>query len=58
MAAVLQLEEYYPYRTEVAMLQAEAPAVVTHIPRGTPLVELGCGSASKTALLLRAMLDR
>eukprot|EP00884_Botryococcus_braunii_P011782 jgi/Botrbrau1/20604/Bobra.113_1s0030.1 len=55
---ITQLEEYYPYRTEVAMLEAAAPAVVAHIPTGTPLVELGCGTASKTALLLRAMLDR
>lgn len=54
----VQLEEYYLYRTEVRLLEEAVHGIVSHIPPGTPLVELGCGSATKTTILLRAMLDR
>lgn len=48
------LEEYYPTRTERALLERWAPVWIAEIePRG--LVELGAGAADKTRLLLDAM---
>ncbi len=55
---ITELEEYYPYRVELAMLQEHARDIINHIPCGSVLVELGCGSASKTAVLQRALLAR
>ena len=52
--AICRLPEYYPTRTERAILEAEAAAIV----EGTgaaELVELGSGVPSKTLLLLDAM---
>lgn len=46
--------EYYPTRSERALLKATAPAWVTELaPRA--LVELGAGAAEKTRVLLDAM---
>jgi L-histidine N-alpha-methyltransferase len=48
------LEEYYPTRSERALLERWAPVWVAEIePHG--LVELGAGAADKTRLLLDAM---
>jgi len=58
MVQITELEEYYPYRVELAMLQEHAGDIISHIPTGSVLVELGCGSASKTAVLQRALLAR
>ena len=55
---ITELEEYYPFRTELDMLQQHALDIITHIPVGSVLVELGCGSAQKTAILQRALLAR
>jgi L-histidine N-alpha-methyltransferase len=53
---ICELPEYYPTRTERAILEAEAAAIVDRV-RPTELVELGSGSATKTRVLLDAMRD-
>jgi L-histidine Nalpha-methyltransferase len=54
------LPEYYPTRTERAILARNADAIIAaaHPDRSLPLrlVELGAGTATKTALLLEAAL--
>lgn len=53
--AITELPEYYPTRTEQALLESWAPGFVERLaPR--VLVELGAGSARKTRVLLDAML--
>jgi dimethylhistidine N-methyltransferase/glutamate--cysteine ligase len=48
------LEEYYPTRTERAMLEALMPGVVADL-RPVSLLELGAGSAEKSRIILDAM---
>jgi L-histidine N-alpha-methyltransferase len=52
--AITELPEYYPTRTERAMLAAEMPALMREL-RPASLVELGAGSAAKTRIILDAM---
>lgn len=52
---ITRLEEYYPTRTERALLEAHARRIVECTAPST-LVELGAGSASKTELLLDALI--
>jgi L-histidine N-alpha-methyltransferase len=52
--AICELPEYYPTRTERALLHAHAEAIVA-ATGVVELVELGSGSASKTRVLLDAM---
>ncbi len=51
---ICDLPEYYPTRTERAILEANADAIVD-VTGATELVELGSGTASKTRVLLDAM---
>jgi dimethylhistidine N-methyltransferase len=53
--AICELPEYYPTRTELAMLEASAGDMASHIGRGAAVVEYGSGSGRKTAVLLRAV---
>src|SRR5271165_959943 len=57
---ITTLPEYYPSRTERAILAGNADAIVAcaHNDRSLPLrlVELGAGTASKTCILLEAAL--
>jgi len=55
---ITALPEYYPTRTERAILSAHAGEMIA--AAGTPLAvaELGAGTASKTQLLLAALLER
>jgi dimethylhistidine N-methyltransferase len=57
---ITTLPEYYPTRTERAILSGNADAIVAraHNDRSLPLrlVELGAGTASKTCILLEAAL--
>lgn len=55
--AITELPEYYPTRTEIALLQACAPEIARAIPPGAAVVEFGSGASRKTELLLAA-LDR
>ena len=52
--AITRLPEYYPTRTERAVLEAHAGEVATLTAADT-LVELGSGTSEKTRLLLDAM---
>lgn len=51
---ITRLPEYYPTRTETAILQQYAATLAALIPSGSVLVELGSGSSTKTRLLLDA----
>ena len=51
---ICELPEYYPTRTEMAILREVAPAVVA-AARPAELVELGSGATTKARLLLDAM---
>ena len=49
---ITRLPEYYPSRTERAILEARLPEIAAHVPDGAVLVELGSGASVKTRLLL------
>ena len=53
---ITELTEYYPTRTERAILRAVSPEVAA-LTGATALVELGSGSSEKTRLLLSALRD-
>lgn len=55
---ITELEEYYPFKAEHAILEQHAEDIITHIPKGSVIVELGCGTARKTGLLLSALIKR
>jgi dimethylhistidine N-methyltransferase len=50
---ITRLPEYYPTRTEAAILEAHAGEMVDAVPRGGALIEFGSGSSLKTEILLR-----
>jgi dimethylhistidine N-methyltransferase len=52
--AICELPEYYPTRTETALLEDAAPAMARHISPGAALIEFGSGASVKTRLLLAA----
>jgi dimethylhistidine N-methyltransferase len=52
--AITELPEYYPTRTEIALLRSAAREIATHIPHGAALVEFGSGASVKTRILLDA----
>jgi L-histidine Nalpha-methyltransferase len=52
---ICDLPEYYIPRIERALLAARAPDLARLAGEGVEVVELGCGSATKTALLLDAL---
>jgi dimethylhistidine N-methyltransferase len=52
--AITELAEYYPTRTEVALLRTIAPEIAQIISPGAALVEFGSGASTKTRLLLDA----
>lgn len=51
---ITTLPEYYPARTEIAILEAHASEMAKLIPADAAVVEFGAGSAEKTRILLRA----
>lgn len=51
---ITRLPEYYPTRTETALLEEHAGAVARIAGRGRAVVEFGSGSSAKTPLLLAA----
>jgi len=53
--AITQLPEYYPTRTERALLAEYAPEVADIVGPGRAVVEFGSGSSAKTPLLLGAV---
>jgi dimethylhistidine N-methyltransferase len=52
--AICELPEYYPTRTETALLRAHAAEIAAVIPDGAALVEFGSGASVKTRVLLDA----
>jgi dimethylhistidine N-methyltransferase len=50
---ICELEEYYPTRTELSIMEAHARAMAALLGPGCAVVEYGSGSSLKTALLLR-----
>lgn len=49
---ITRLDEYYPTRTEMAIMQENMPEIIRQIGSEAVLVELGSGSSKKTELLL------
>ena len=56
--AICGLPEYYPTRTEDAILRRHAAAMIDGWDQAPVLVELGSGSSTKTRRLIGAALDR
>ena len=55
--AICELEEYYPTRTEAAILRQAADEIAPLLGPGAVLFEPGAGSATKTRLLLDALVS-
>ncbi|MEC8795538.1 MAG: L-histidine N(alpha)-methyltransferase, partial [Pseudomonadota bacterium] len=49
---ITQLPEYYPTRTETAILHDQIDTLAGYVPEGAALIELGSGASVKTRLLL------
>ena len=52
--AICGLPEYYPTRTETALLAEAAPQIAAYISPNAALIEFGSGASTKTRLLLDA----
>ena len=52
---ITRLPEYYPTRTETAILECHAAEMAEAVPDGGILVEFGSGSSRKTEILLRQL---
>jgi dimethylhistidine N-methyltransferase len=53
--AITALPEYYPTRTEAALLESIGPELGALAARNAAVVEFGSGSSAKTPILLRAI---
>jgi L-histidine Nalpha-methyltransferase len=53
--AITELPEYYPTRTEAAILSAQRQAIAASVPRGAALIDLGAGSCAKAVSLFDAL---
>lgn len=51
---ITRTPEYYPTRTELAILSENATAIARHVPAGAALIEFGSGNTTKARILLRA----
>lgn len=56
--AITDLPEYYPTRTEQAILQDHADEIVAAVGEPLTLIEFGSGSSRKTRVLIEAALRR
>ncbi|WOJ91394.1 L-histidine N(alpha)-methyltransferase [Methylocapsa polymorpha] len=52
---ITELPEYYPTRTETAILAARVGEIAAQTPPGSILVEFGSGSSRKTEILIDAL---
>lgn len=52
---ITELEEYYPFRVEEQRLKEHARNISASIPEGSVIVELGCGTARKSSIVLSAV---
>ncbi|NNC48876.1 MAG: L-histidine N(alpha)-methyltransferase [Sphingomonas sp.] len=53
--AITKLDEYYPTRTETAIMRDNAGAIAAAAGTGGALIEFGAGSATKTPLMIDAL---
>ena len=53
--AICDLPEYYPTRTELGMMQRDAPAMARCLGPDTLLIEYGAGSGRKTRVLIEEL---
>ena len=53
--AITELPEYYPTRTEGAIIAQHLPAMAQQIPKGAVLIDLGAGSCEKAEKLFDAL---
>ncbi len=53
--AITELPEYYPTRTEGAIIAQHLPQMAQQIPRGAALIDLGAGSCEKAEKLFAAL---
>lgn len=53
--AICELPEYYPTRTELAMMQADVAAMAQALGPDCLLIEYGAGSGRKTRVLIEAL---
>jgi dimethylhistidine N-methyltransferase len=51
---ITELPEYYPTRSEIGILQDNAPAIASLFPQNCALIEFGGGSSRKARILLGA----
>jgi dimethylhistidine N-methyltransferase len=52
---ITRLPEYYPTRTETALLERYSGEIAARVGTGEAVIEFGSGSSAKTPLLLRAV---
>ncbi|HYN45772.1 MAG TPA: L-histidine N(alpha)-methyltransferase [Allosphingosinicella sp.] len=52
---ITRLPEYYPTRTETALLERHSNEIAAMLDTGEAVVEFGSGSSTKTPILLRAI---
>jgi dimethylhistidine N-methyltransferase len=52
---ITRLPEYYPTRTEAALLERYAGEIAAKVGAGEAVIEFGSGSSAKTPILLRAV---
>jgi L-histidine Nalpha-methyltransferase len=53
--AITELPEYYPTRTESAIMAEQMPEMAQRIPQGCALIDLGAGSCEKAERLFEAL---
>lgn len=53
--AITELPEYYPTRTETALLRSVAEEIAERVGPGRAVVEFGSGSSTKTPIVLEAL---
>jgi L-histidine Nalpha-methyltransferase len=52
---ICTLDDYYPTRSELALLEAHLPAIAAAVGPGARVIEPGSGAGIKTRMLLRAL---
>ena len=55
--AICELDEYYPTRTELGIMERHAKEMADALGEGCMLIELGSGSSLKTRILLEHLAD-
>jgi dimethylhistidine N-methyltransferase len=53
--AICDLDEYYPTRTEMAIMRRDAPEMAACLGPGSVLIEFGSGTSRKTRVLIDAL---